>query len=404
MDRYRRIPRGGTLVTILGDLSWSFYAADRSVPVNAGTINIDEMNVPAITVSITAPLDPDIAALDPRQTPAPRGSLTGTYTDWASLPISAVTDYIADQGITTLAGLSTEWSGLELRDVSALFGAPLHSGAIDHEAGDAMDLHLHIREIEVDEGARTMSILLASDEALLTDWGVTDGLDFAAIGEYAENMNVQWARTYIDPILQHVLGIRTDVNAYTNTMLSTVYTDVINRTIDMSAWEMIRQPLDDADLKLRPGRDGRGFSLQAPTNELPDKPWFSLIRAEDVQSVRRRLSRNDDWYDSVSLSSGDDLATRIFKGGPTGVHSRTYRETFPDGTPLTSSQVRNINARNKNRGQFLDITMPIRLGVFTMDEFTYVPESGVAENTWRVQAVSYDIETCLQNIRAVQRY
>jgi hypothetical protein len=384
---------------VIGTLTWEVYGAGVSMPAVVGNLNIDEMNVPAITTSVMVPFDQDVFdALDPRQTPVPRVQLTGTFSEWASEPISAMTDYAADVGATTLAGLTAAWTGLTLANLSTMFGTPLSAAA--GLVPTTMELDLHVREI--DASSFDMVISLASDEALLTDWGPTDGLDFAAIGDYAANMNVQQARTYIDPILQLVLGIRADTNVYSTTALSTTYTDVINRTLDMSAWEMILQPLNDANLKLRVNRDGRTFSLQHPVNEIPGKTWLSLLTDEDVITVRTVLSRNGDWYDSSSLVAGEGGA-QVFKGGPTAVHSRTYRERFEEGTPLTSSQVVNINRRNANRGRFIDITAPIVLGVFMMDEFAYAPDVGPVQQ-WRVQGVSYDFAAGTMNIRGVQRY
>jgi hypothetical protein len=63
----------------------------------------------------------------------------------------------------------------------------------------------------------------------------------------------------------------------------------------------------------------------------------------------------------------------------------------------------NINTRNRNRGQFIDIVAPIKLGVFMMDEFTYAPDVGPVQ-PWRVQGVSYDFLAGTMNIRGVQRY
>jgi hypothetical protein len=384
---------------VIGTLTWEAYGAGVSMPAVVGNMNIDEMNVPAITASVLVPFDRDVFdALDPRQTPVPRVQITGTISEWASQPISAMTAYAADVGAATLAGLTAAWAGLTLANVSTMFGTPLSAGA--NLVPTTMTLDLHVREI--DASSFDMVISLASDEALLTDWGPTDGLDFAAFADYAQGMNVQQARTYIDPILQHVLGIRADNNAYSTTVLSTVYTDVINRTLDMSAWEFILQPLNDANLKLRVNRDGVGFSLQDPVNEIPGKTWDDSFTDEDVTTVRTVFSRNSDWYDSVSLVAGEGAA-KVFKGGPTAVHSRTFRQRFDEGTPLTSAQVVNINRRNANRGQFIDITCPIRLGVFMMDEFTYTPDVGSVQE-WRVQGVSYDFAAGTMNIRGVQRY
>lgn len=387
---------------MIGILDWELRAADITLTALAGTMNIDEMNVPAITASVLVPYDADVfAALDPRQTPPPRAVLRGTFTQWASQPLSAMTSYFADNSVVTLADLSSLWSGLTLGDITDLFATPLDAAALGNLEPDVMEIELHVREL--DASSWDMSISLASDEALLTDWTPTDGLDFGQINDYAEGMPVQQARTYIDPILQTVLGIRTDTNVYSSDLLSSPYADVINRTLDMSAWELVRQPLDDAGLKLRVNRDGRGFSLQHPVNEIPTKTWLSLFGESDVISVRHKYSRNDDWYDSALLSSVTAAGAATYKGGPTGTHSRTYRESYPEGTKFTSSQIVNINLRNANRGQFIIITAPIRLGVFMMDEFAYAPTVGPVEQ-WRVQGVSYDIESGTMNILGVQRY
>ena len=384
---------------MIGTLTWEVYGAGKSFIVTAGNLNIDEMNVPAISGSFIIPYDEaTFDALDPRQTPVPRVRITGTFSEWAAEPLSAITEYAAANGATTLAGLSALWAGLTLADISAMFGTPL-SATADLEP-TVQEYDLHVRELDADKFDMVVSV--ASDEALLTDWAPTDGLDFGAINAYAENMNVQQARTYIDPILQHVLGERAATNVYSTTTLSTVYTSVINRSLDMTAWEMLLQPLNDANLKLRVNRDGKGFSLQHPVNEIPGKEWFSLLTDDDVISARRVLSRNSDWYDSVNLVAGEGAA-KVFKGGPTATHSRTYRERYDEGTPLTSSQVVNINTRNRNRGQFIDIVAPIKLGVFMMDEFTYAPDVGAVQ-PWRVQGVSYDFLAGTMNIRGVQRY
>lgn len=384
--------------------TWEARLGDVTLPIEAGNISIDELNVPAITASIIVPniVAGLIDTLDPRQTPVPRVTISGRRTWWASQTLADLTAYLS-AGVTTMADLSTLWSGKTLANITDMFAAHLDP-VNGQDADQTMSLDLHVREVAEDVRGDTLTVALASDEALLTDWGPTDGLDFAAIGQHQEALPEQQVRTWVDPILLVVLGYRTEANAYSTTALSAPYGDVINRTLDMSAWEMIRQPLDDTDLKLRVSRDGTGFSLQLPVNEIPGKEWISLLTNENTTEVRKVRSRNDDWYDSVGLVAGDAIADRVFKGGPTGLHSRTYRERFPDGTRLTSSMVVNINTRSANRGQFIDITAPIQMGVFMMDEFTWEPTAADTPEPWRIQAVSYDIFADQMNIRGVQRY
>lgn len=379
-------------------LEWEIRAADITLEVISGNVSIDDQNVPAITASLLVPYDATVAAaLDPRQTVPPRVTLTARMTEWASGPISAITTFLASA--TTIAGITARWPGTTLGDISSTFGGPLHAGASTTPTEMSFDLHVR----EIDDGSYDMTVSLASDEALLPDWAPTDGLDFGRLNDYQEGIPDQQVRKWVDPILQLVLGRKTDVNAYSTANLTTVYTDVINRTLDMSGWDMLRQPLDDADLKLRVNRDGAGFSMLPPNDEIPGKAWSAVLTDDDVLTARRVRTRSEEWYDSVGLVAGDAAGTRVFKGGPTGTHSRTYRERFPDGTKLTSAMVRNIIKRTANRGRFLDIRAPIILGIFMMDEFTYTPDGGAPE-PWVVKSINYDVMSGEMAIRAAQPY
>lgn len=388
---------------MIGRLAWTARAGNIVLPVNddSGTISIDDQNIPAITASFTVPRDDAFLALaDPRQEPAPRIQLSGHLTEWQSLPLSAMSAYWQNLG-GTVADLSAAWTGLQLRDVSNMFGAPLYSAASD--VPTSMSLDLHVRTLTYDDWEMTISV--ASDEALLIDWAIANAEDYANIIGGQVGMNLQRVQAYVDPVLSAILGYTTDENVYTDTPLSGPWADVIQWRQDMTGWDLIRLALEDTDLKLRVNPSGRGFTLQRPQNSInnPAEHAF-LFTGEDVTTVKHTRSRSEDWYDSAMLSQGDGVDFTFAAYPPSGRHSRTYVERFPDGTKLTSSMAENIVRRSLNRGQFIDIVAPIRLGVFMRDEFAYAPTLDDDAEQWIVKSVSYDIAAAQMNIRGEQRY
>ncbi|MEU4361196.1 hypothetical protein [Promicromonospora sp. NPDC023987] len=381
---------------MIGILDWDIRAARTTLNVLGGSINIDDQNIPAITAAVTVPFDADVlAALDPRSTNVPRVTLNGSLTEWASRPISAISEYA---GARTIAGLSELWSGLQGRDVSALFGSPLHSLAQDKP--QTMSLDLHVREVSYDDWE--MVIDLASDEALLTDWAPSNGLDMVPIIDASQGLDPQKVGSWVNSVLIGVLGYKLTPTVYDDSELSDVYSNITNWQSFPTAWDMFRPYIDDTNLKLRVNPNGVGFSLQRPENTLWDTPGqhSHLFTAEEVISVGHVYTRSGDWYDGAMLS---DAADEYHIGYPATGPSRTYRETLPEGTKPTFSMAQNIVTRASNRGHLIDIVAPIRLGVFMRDEFAYAPEVGDIEQ-WVIKSVSYDLTTATMRIRGEQRY
>lgn len=386
---------------MIGILTWDIRVDGTTLVAEAGTLSIDDQNIPAITASVTVPFDADVlAAIDPRTTDVPRVMLHGQLTEWSSVPLSAVSTYAAAVG-GTIASLTTAWSGLELRDVSRMFGAPLHTFAAD--APTSMALDLHVREISHDDWEMTIS--LASDEALLTDWAPTSAGDVLPMTNETAITNRQQVATWVNPVIGSVLGYRLTPGPYDTAALSATWSDLIDWTVWTSAWDMFRPAIEDTDLKLRVGPTGRGLSLQRPENAIRNPAQYAfLLTPADVTSVKHTYSRNGDWYDSALLRRPDGTGTR---GNPNpGTHSRTYIEAVPDTVKPSYAMAQNIARRSANRGRFIDITAPIRLDVFMTDEFTYLPDGATPgpDYEWRVKSVSYDFLAETMNIRGERRY
>lgn len=386
---------------MIGTLTWDIRVGDTTLPAEVGNLSIDDQNIPAITASVTVPFDEDLLPLlDPRTTDVPRVMLHGQLTEWASVPLSAVSAY-TDAAGGTIASLTTAWSGLELADVSAMFGAPLHPSAA--AAPTSMALDLHVRELTHDDWE--MNISLASDEALLTDWAPTSAGDVLPMNNETSISNRQQVATWVNPVIGSVLGYRLTPGPYDTAGLSATWSDLIDWTVWTSAWDMFRPAIEDTDLKLRVGPTGRGFTLLRPEDAIRDQADHAFqLTSADVISARPVYSRNGDWYDSALLRRPDGTGTR---GSPNpGTHSRTYIEAVPDTVKPSYAMAQNIARRSANRGRFIDIVAPIRLDVFMTDEFTYLPDGATAgpDYEWRVKSVSYDFLAGTMNLRGERRY
>lgn len=390
---------------MIGILAWDIRAVGTTLPVTAGTINIDDQNIPAITSSVIVPFDQALFdGLDPRQTEVPRVTLTGTLTQWSSLPLSAVSDFATASG-GTIAGMSAAWSGQQLGDMTGRFGSALEPGA--PVAEKTMHLDLHVREISASDFDMTIS--LASDEVLLTDWAPSSGFDLIVYNALNDGLDETTALFWVDPMVRLVCGYGLSRNAYDTTALSVPSLDLLNWVKFSSGYNMIRPILEDTGLKIRPNPGGRGMSLQRPENSIKDVqgwagPHSHTFTPADVTSVRQVYSRNGDWYDAVMLISFDGHNDHGWPRAET--HSRTYLEQLPETAIPSFAMAENITNRVRNRGRFVDIVAPIRLDVFITDQLTYLPEGATPgdEYNWRVKSVSYDLTSATMNIRGERNF
>lgn len=391
-------------------LEWDIRFNETVLPVVGGTLTVDDQNIPAIVGQVVVPHDDGLFdAIDPRQTPVPRIVLRGEQRHWASQPLSAVSAFAAAEG-GTLGDLSAAWDGLIIDDLTAQFGKPLH-GVATTDPNGRLRMSLHVREISTD--GFTMTVDLASDEALLTDWAFTHASQ--ALGEFSElqaGYNTQQVQAWVRPTLQMVLGRDIKPGPYDTTTLSEDDSEIFSNIYAGNVWETIIRPaIDDTGLRLRVHPDGQTFTLEHPQNTINEPSVHAwLFQGHNTISARRIRSRLGDWYDSAQLSA--DLPTGFgFIGYPAGAHSRTYREHFTAEQPNpTAAMAQNLVDRASNRGELIEIEAPIRLlptgGVFMRDEFSYVPE-GVTpgpDTRWITKSVHYDFLSGTMRLRGERRY
>jgi hypothetical protein len=388
-------------------LEWDIRFNNTVLPVVGGTLTIDDQNIPAIVGQVVVPHDDALYdAIDPRQTPVPRVSLRGEQKHWSSQPLSSVSAFAATQG-GTIADLSAAWAGLTLGDVTDQFGAPLHGLASSDPPG-RMNVSLHVREISSD--GFTMTIDLASDEALLTDWAPTSGHDMNRMNESA-NGNPQQVRYWVDAVMLTVLGRAPLQNSYTTAALSAPFSDIIDWTSWSSAWDMMRPAIEDTNLKVRVHPDGETFTLERPENSINSPGIHSwLFTPDNTLSVRRVRSRSGDWYDGALMQASDGDGPGNGYPALGEPHSRTLIEMVPPTLKPTVAMAQNLVTRASNRGELIEITAPIQLkptgGVFMRDEFSYVPAIGESgpEYQWITKSVHYDFLSATMRLRGERRY
>lgn len=391
-------------------LEWDVRHGSTVLPAIGGTLTVDDQNIPAIVAQVVVPHDDGLFdAIDPRQTPVPRIQLRGEQSHWASQKVADVSAFAAAEG-GTIADLSAAWDGRIMEDLTLQFGKPLHSLAA-YEPPGRLNMSLHVREISSD--GFTMTIDLASDEALLTDWAFTNAAQ--ALDTFADLQgayNTQQVQAWVRPTLQMVLGRDIQPGPYDTETLSEDDSEILTNIYGGNVWESIIRPvLDDTGLRLRVHPDGTTFTLEHPQNNINDvgvHAW--LFEDKHIISARRIRSRLGDWYDSASLSA--DLPTGFgFIGYPAGQHSRTYREHFTAERPQpTVSMAENLVSRASNRGELIEIEAPAQLkptgGVFMRDDFAYIPEGAEPgpDTQWIVKSVQYDFQLCTMRLRGERRY
>lgn len=387
---------------MIGRLAFTVRYGNTVLEGARGNLSIDDQNLPAIAGSIVTPYDADVFnAIDPRATVVPRVTVRAWLKDWTSLTLADVTAHFARSHAVTLADVSRLWDGLNLGDLTRLFGAPLHNGA--NYSPRTMELDLHVREIS--EGGGEMRFDVASDEELLRDWAPSNSQDLTDLTQGLQGWPQNQVGSFVNVFLQAVLQRSLIPSPYDSQVLTS--SDLVQVDYANSAYDMFRPALEDADVKLRVQPNGRDFALARPENFInspAEHSWLFTSQEVSDGGVRRTKSRTGEWYDSAGLLREVDPGYQ-FAGHPGGRHSRTYVEELTIGKP-SISMAQGIVRRARNRGDFIDIQAPIIPGVFMRDEFVYLPDGATPGPSyqWICKSVSYDFTSGLMNIRGERRY
>jgi hypothetical protein len=314
--------------------------------------------------------------------------LTWTVTSPASIVATTVSQPRTLQYISDL--LSTG----EVTDFSERFGSQMSEyGAAEVHP---IEFNLHVRRVRHTWEDGTMTIDLASDEALLLDWAVANNQDNDAITENFGPTSGATLYQYVNSVMGVAIGRVPESSSYGN---QTVLLDSVDTEwrFGVSGWDLFQDALNDRSCKLRPLPNGN-LVIEHMLNSIgKTRDGVSFTYApedDDVVSLTIENSRTDDWYDSAVLSAENSGGTGFVRGAnPSGAHSRTYTETRPKGSKPNNTAAKAIVTRSKQRGIVANLVMPILAPLWIRNAVYLNGLTGMSsyEEPWYTRNVTYDI-------------
>lgn len=283
-------------------------------------ITLDEAWNPYAQASITIPLNKDlIDVLDPRSgariklyTTQSYGksdklsSLTATYSGqqisditavwggqtigdlsaWYFMPYNAsgsntLATLSSLYGGDTIADISADWDGLYFWEVSELYSRSYPSG-IYNNYQRSFDLAIRSRTVNIDSA--TITLELASDEALLQDYALVQDINYSP------------ATTDLRLIIKGVLA-RINAGLVDGTTTHTVSADAAIWAPGQTAWDYLETMLQEGGLRLFCDERRRWYLVE---DTYTADGLVELFSNETITTAEETISRdNDDWYDSV---------------------------------------------------------------------------------------------------------
>lgn len=285
-------------------------------------ITLDETWNPYAQASITIPLNKDlIDVLDPRSgariklyTTQSYGksdklsSLTTTYSGqqisditavwggqtigdlsaWYFMPYNAsgsntLATLSSLYGGDTIADITDAWDGLYFWEVSELYSRSYPSG-IYNNYQRGFDLAIRSRTVNIDSA--TITLELASDEALLQDYALVQAINYNP------------ATTDLRLIVKGVLA-RINAGLIDGTTTHTVSPDAAIWAPGQTAWDYLETMLQEGGLRLFCDERRRWYLVE---DTYTADGLVELFSNETITTAEETISRdNDDWYDSVVM-------------------------------------------------------------------------------------------------------
>lgn len=268
----------------ISTLTLSATAGTVDLPQDDATLTLDEGRAPFASAVLTVPLDEDILdAIDPRTDARVSLSLEQRFS--GSIPLSDLSDEFAG---LDLDDVSTQWAGLQLAALTVRYGHAWNSTGFRRTRRLRADLGVRSRVI--DHQADTITVTLASDEALLIDYGL---LSTVAVSPAALTVlsAVQLALSYAVP--GAVLS--------TSDGAQTIAADAAAWQPGVSAWDYLSPITASANLRLWCD-EARVWHLQAPESIIaPGQATLSATGT--VTGARDTISRDEfEWFDGVVVT------------------------------------------------------------------------------------------------------
>lgn len=257
------------------------WVGDVKLDVTDATVTMDEAWSPYIQASITVPItDPAIFdIIDPRNNVHVHLVLEQTF--GASEKVSKLTTLYTGG---TLAALTTAYTTKYLFQLSVLWFTPWNSFGV--RGATRKDFQLGLRSRSINHEGGTIELTLASDEALMQDYALTGGIDYAP-----GYLSVRSA-------ISEALG-RIGLYLQAGSADATITADAATWTPGQSMYDYISPLVQAGGLRFYADEKG-AFWLRNDTYIAPGSAnltYTGTIKAADDEITRD----GDDWCDAVVI-------------------------------------------------------------------------------------------------------
>lgn len=256
-----------------------------TTPLHPTTLSLllDEARAPFAEARMVLPYVPALAdVLDPRNDPRVTIGLEHRFS--GSVPLSVLSAEFAGD---TLAAMSAAFTGQRLASLTARYGYAWNAFGFRPAATRSADLG--VRERTIDHRAGTITVVAASDEALLVDYGLLSTTPLTP-GSLTVRAAVELALSKAIPSAVLV----TADGAQTITAESAVWQPGV------SAWKYLEPITASANLRLWCD-ELRVWHLAAP-EKITTPGQATLAATGSVTSAQDTVDRDEEWYDGVVVT------------------------------------------------------------------------------------------------------
>lgn len=298
----------------------------------SGSFTVDEGWSPYVQATLVCKTPASLVGVDPRG--AARVLLRVGQTFGDSPKVSALTALFAGPA-KRVSGVTAAWVGKSIAQITAMFFIPFNGFGI--RASTRRFANLGLRRRSIDRLADTVTLTLASDEALLQDYALVGGATFTP-----QIVSVEYPFVDLRSTVMSVLElIGTMLHTSGPIFTANIDPETSKWSPGQSAWDYLAPLVQKAGGRLWCDEQRRWFLTQA---NLTTPGLVPLSYANTAVDIRDEINRDGDWCDavvviykwSVPLNGGGvqqfvqyDTAAI---SSPTRVRTFTYEDTIFPGT------------------------------------------------------------------------
>lgn len=314
------------------------YFGEIELSVISASFTLDESWSPYTqgSLEIALPVDTIVDALDPRDDVQIDIFLEENFGVYDKL--DTLTDLFSGQ---TIAAVTTAWTGLPLSAISIRYFEQYNSYGFRSAVRRSMTLAL--RERVVDYNAKTLTLAVSSNEALLQDYA------------YVANSNYTIPTTDIRTAVAIVLSL-IGATLQTGTATGTFDADAGVWEPGQTAWDFLDPLIQAGSLRLFCNEHGLWYLVN---DDFTTPGTVNLSYIQTVTNASDTISRESvEWYDAVVIKyeyvdvTGNTIVA--YDSASTAGFSKVLSLTYDTAYPGAGAAAR-VLARAQGRGRVNDI-------------------------------------------------